>query len=202
MAKRFRPETSPSSVKDTASRGSQTEPLTREEGAQLRPNSHAPTPPGDTRNSAPSNSNRSSLAKHLPPTPQSRLIAPKGEVTPLATRIRTKRTIPDSKSHYEGPTPQNSAGQFNLNKFAFGPIRSHINSLDEYNDDLNIEQYRPSSGTYSGDQRRGISEPFPNATTSEEHLDASLNASLPHPDPAPIHRDLERALFFNGDRDI
>ena len=98
--------------------------------------------------------------------------------------------------------PQNSATEFDLAGLAFGPIPLPSTDYSVYNDNRIVEHYNPDPQYYTGGQRKGISEPFPNANSYEEHVEAALNASFPLHDPVPLPRDLELALLFNKDNDL
>ena len=96
------------------------------------------------------------------------------------------------------PTPE----EFSLNEFAFTVLPDPHNYAEGYNDSLQIEHYVPSARSYMGKQRRGINEPFPNASSYEEHFNAALQAPFPLFEFTKLPIDLTNALHFNRDNSV
>ena len=111
------------------------------------------------------------------------------------------RTFPMSNRACEPRPDPPVATEFDLRSFAFTTLPSPHTSLDKYNDDLTIEHYAPSDRSYSGKQRKGISEPFPDSTTHREHIEAALAAKFPFNEDTPLPDDLTAALIYNRDND-
>ena len=189
---------------DTASLGCQTEPIAGRSTPPPVTSLNTPRPP-DTRDGCDSASGKG-FSRQRPrsdfvPT-ASRIAHPltfRGTPTPPAKRRRgiTHTNFTDSPT-----SSQILATDFDLTNFMIGPLTLPGGSLEEVNDDLIIEHYRPAPRSYSGSQRRGISEPFPTATSYEEHIEGALNATFPLHEPAPLPKGLELALEFNRVNDL
>ena len=76
-----------------------------------------------------------------------------------------------------------------------GPHREY----DRFNNDLEIEHYLPAVRSYSGAQRKGIVEPFPQTQSYMEHISEALQAPFPLAGHTPLPADLLTALKFNRD---
>ena len=186
---------------DTASRGSQTDETTLG-NANYRsyiPSGSIPTP-GQSDNS-PTAATFQTAKKRPLPTPS--------RIAPLALipnnegkGPKDRRITPHTNRSVGTLPPQLSATEFDLAGLAFGPIPMPSTDYSVYNDDLIIEHYIPSPHCYAGGHRKGIPEPFPNALSHEQHVEAALDASSPLHDPAPLPRGLELALRFNRDNDL
>ena len=189
-----RPERPPS-FPDTATRGSQTEPINIPGWGKLASPKLMPI----TRHTAPQGNSTHTDNRRFPPTP-SRIAS-----TPVQGQYETpakrRRRIPHSNWHTEGEAGQSSAAEFALSKFAFGPAPRLDFPPEEINDSLFIEHYRSAPNSYSGAQRRGIVESFPLASSYEEHIAGALRAAFPLHEPAPLPIDLKLALQFNRDND-
>ena len=194
-SKRGRRESFP----DIASRGSQTDPI---------------SPASWTTFIAPTNMETGKTPKahrglrpipHKPNynsqqgTTRSRLIAAGQEAIIPQTAHKRRRTIPMSNRPCDPPHQPANPKEFDLNNFCFTTLPDPHTNFEQYNDDLTIDPYTPSDRSYSGKQRRGISEPFPDATTYVEHIEAALESTFPLNEDIPLPHDLVTALEFNRD---
>ena len=187
----------PTNFGDTASRGSQTDehrligmfntehqPSAGKDTAQ-EPGNITPTP-----------------AKRIYPHPPSRIADSLTIPTKSSSAKRVKRVTPHTNRLVGSLPTQTSATEFDLSGLAFGPLPLPSTDYSVYNDDLITEHYSPSPYSYSGAQRKGISEPFPSVASYEAHVAAALGAPFPLHEPTPLPRDLSLALLFNRDNDI
>ena len=60
--------------------------------------------------------------------------------------------------------------------------------------DLRLEYYKPSSRSFMGAQRKGVTDPFPEAKSYASHLSAALSSPFPLAAETPLPEDFSRAL--------
>ena len=182
-----------SSSTDTASLGSQTDETTP----------LATTPSADTINKKPlpgqfmtgylGHSMKRSANFAL--LPRSRLIAPMS----IPNNAPLKRRIAIPMSNRAANPPTNDPLQFDLRNFAFTILPDTHSDYARCNDDLVFEHYEPSKYSYSGSQRKGISEPFPDSASYEAHIRSAVKATFPLFSLTPLPADLVTSLEFNRD---
>ena len=127
--------------------------------------------------------------------PRSRLIAPTSAMK--NPQLKRRRTIPTS--NWASTPPSDDPTEFDLRNFAFSSLPDPHSDYERFNNDLNIEHYEPSKYSYSGSQRKGISEPFPDSPSYEAHIRSAVGATFPLFSPTPLPADLTTALEFNRD---
>ena len=127
----------------------------------------------------------------------SRLVDTGISPTEDSRRPKKRRAIP--MSNRPANSPSRDPQEFNLRDFAFTSIPDPHSDDERFNNDLTIECYSPSPFSYSGAQRKGLSEPFPDASSYHSHIWAALKAPFPLFSPTPLPRDLTVALEFNRD---
>ena len=186
------------SFPDIASRGSQTEPVSPNSWTTSLPETGASQikkrSSGHPMRPIPHRINAST-----PPWLKSRLVMEEQTSESSASPRKKRRAIPFSNRPCEAPCNPPIPTEFDLGNFCFTALPDPHGNEDRYNDDLTIEPYAPSERSYSGKQRKGISEPFPDATTHMEHIKAALAAKFPLNEDIPIPTDLRIALEFNRD---
>ena len=138
-----------------------------------------------------------------PYTPvRSKLIAPRGVIRPPKNENKNRRSTPWSNIAYNPPAQVPTPEEFKLDSFTFTVLPNPHGKVNLYNDDLNIECYTPSTRSYMGKQRRGINEPFPEATSYEAHIALALSAPFPLYGETELPLDLINALHFNRDNSV
>lgn len=186
-------ETRSANFADTASRGSQTDPPLNEAVTGGNPTSA----PLEHKALNPNEMGKKRWGDKQPI--RSLLINSDSDLTTPPRIYKKRRTIP--MSNWEcGPEPPYSVPtEFDLNGFAFTALPDPHQRYELFNNDLVLEHYAPAVRTYSGAQRKGIVEPFPNASSYIEHITEALQAPFPLAEHTPLPRDLLTALKFHRD---
>ena len=185
------------SFPDITSRGSQTDHVSLQgwEGVNASLLNTGATPPRDNRSTRPI----PQFAKAVTPPLRSRLLGSDANAAIPASTRKKRRTAPMSNRPCESPSIPIVPTQFDLKVFCCTCLPDPNPNYDKYNDDITIEPYTPSERTYSGKQRRGISETFPGASPHVDHTEAALAAQFPLHADIPPPTDLKTALEYNRD---
>ena len=178
---------------DTATRGSQTEPQINE-GPDGIPVMTAANTSMVTR----SNENKKRPWGGKQPV-RSRLLDKESPISIPNRSPKKRRTTPYSNWEFNPAPLRPIPREFDLSEFAFTPLPDPHQDYERFNNDLVIERYKPSIRSYSGTQRKGICEPFPNADSYTENISETPQATFPLGEKTPLPMDLETALNFHHD---
>ena len=140
--------------------------------------------------------------RDLKPIPRSDPIRQGLTMTPPETpqnSAKKRRTFPFSNRECNPEPPHEEPMEFNLDDFAYTMLPDPHQFYNRFNDDLVIDHYKPSARSYSGAQRKGIVEPFPDSASYTEHISESLQATFPLEEQTPLPADLMTALKFHRD---
>ena len=174
---------------DTASRGSQTE-TEGANGLELIGQISAPKTA-----LSPSLGEKKRGWGHSPPL-KSALV---NSLSIPARNNKKRRTIPMSNWECNPAPPSPIPTEFDLGGFAFTYLPDPHQDWGRFNNDLVLDHYAPAARSYSGAQRKGIHEPFPDAASYMEHIHEALQAPFPLAEQPPLPADLLTALHFHRD---
>ena len=112
---------------------------------------------------------------------------------------KNRRTTPFSNWECDPAAPYPIPTEFDLRGFAFTALPPTHQDYDRFNNDMVIGHYRPSDRSYSGSQRKGISEPPHDTASHMDHIQEALKAPFPLAEQTPIPGDLITTLKFQRD---